>query len=476
LIASLGRARDALPCASKTAAARDGNRPRRIDAPGFSEHACTIPEDGRPGARGRPSMIRITMRTHALLALALLAALAPHPAVSAPDATVLAAAKAQDGPYRETLKGLVDIDTGTGDVPGLTRVEAILKGRLAAAGLTVESRAAPAFGGNTLVGTRTGTGTRRIMMLVHYDTVFGTGDAAKHPYTERDGRAYGPGVADAKGGVAMILHVLAALEALRFTGYGTLTVVLNPDEERGSRGSREEIARLARDQDAVLSFEPSFAEAGVDAVTVATKGINYASLTVKGRAAHAGGAPEAGRNAVVELAHQILQLQDLGDADKGTSLHWTVIQGGTKPNIIPEAARAEGDMRYFLPAEYDRVLAQARRIVGTHRVPDTQVSFDLAKGRPPLPRNPATQALGERARAIYGEMGAELALAEIGGGTDAGYAFQPDSPTKPAILESLGVVGGHYHSADEFAVLASITPRLYLATRLVMEASREPAR
>lgn len=413
------------------------------------------------------------MRKTASLAFALLVALAPYRALAAPDETVLAAVKAQDAPYRETLKGLVDLDSGTGDVPGLSKVEAILKARLEGAGLAVALRPAPTFGGNTLIGTRAGTGTRRIMLLVHYDTVFGTGDAAKRPYTEREGRAYGPGVADAKGGVAMILHLLATLEALRFDGYGSLTVVLNPDEERGSRGSREEIARVAREQDVVLSFEPSFAEAGLDAVTVATKGINYASLTVKGRAAHAGGAPEAGRNAVVELAHQILRLQDLGDPAQGTSLHWTVIQGGTKPNIIPESAKAEGDMRYFVSAEYDRVLAQARQIIETHRVPDTQVTFDLAKGRPPLPRNPGTKALGERARAIYAEMDSDLAMAEIGGGTDAGYAFQPDSPAKPAILESLGIVGGHYHSSEEFAVLSSITPRLYLATRLVMEVSKD---
>ena len=250
-----------------------------------------------------------------------------------------------------------------------------------------------------MIGTRSGSGTRKIMLLVHYDTVFGTGDAAKRPYTEREGRAYGPGVADAKGGIAMILHLLSILETLRFDGYGTLTVVFNPDEERGSRGSRDEIARIARDQDVVLSFEPSFAEAGVDAVTVATKGINYASLTVKGRASHAGGAPEAGRNAVVELSHQILQLQDLGDPAKGTSLHWTVVHGGTKPNIIPDDAKAEGDMRYFVPSEYDRVLSEGRKIAESHRVPDTQVTFGLAKGRPPLPSNPGDEGpRGTRAR------------------------------------------------------------------------------
>jgi glutamate carboxypeptidase len=419
--------------------------------------------DSRPAARRRAGAL--------LLAGAL--TLAPVAARAEPEARVLAAVKAQDQPLRETLAGLVNVDTGTGTVAGLSRVEATLRARLEALGASVETRPAPVFGGNTLIGTLKGTGTRKLMLLVHYDTVFGEGDAAKRPYTERDGRAYGPGVADAKGGIAIILHTLAALKSLDFARFGTITVVFNPDEERGSRGSRDEIRAIAAGQDAVLSFEPSFADEAVDAATIATKGINYASLTVKGRSAHAGGAPEAGRNAVTEIAHQILQLQDLGDPRKGTSLHWTVVSGGTKPNIIPDAAKAEGDMRYFDETESERVLSQARRITETHRVPDTEVTFALTKGRPPLPANPDTRALGARAQAIYREIGGDLKLVEIGGGTDAAYAFQPDSPGKPAVLESLGVVGGRYHSADEFAVLDSLTPRLYLATRLVMQLSED---
>ncbi|GJD96172.1 glutamate carboxypeptidase [Methylobacterium iners] len=406
------------------------------------------------------------------LALAATLALAPLAADAEPDATVLAAAKAQDRPLRETLAGLVNVDTGTGQVPGLSKLEVLLRTRLEALGVAVEARPAPPFGGNTLIGTLKGSGRAKLMMIVHYDTVFGEGEAAKRPYTERDGRAYGPGVADAKAGIAIILHTLAALKALDFTSYGQITVVFNPDEERGSRGSQDAIRAVAADQDAVLSFEPTFADEAVDAATIATKGINYASLTVKGHSAHAGGAPEAGRNAVTELAHQLLQLQELGDKGKGTSLNWTVVQGGTKSNIIPDLAKAEGDMRYFEAGEYDRVLTQARRIVENRRVPDTQVTFDLARGRPPLPANPATRRLGEQARAIYREVGGDLKLVEIGGGTDAAYAFQPDSPDKPAVLESLGVVGGRYHSPDEFAVLDSLTPRLYLAIRLTMQLSQ----
>ena len=407
------------------------------------------------------------------LALAALLALAtPLPAAAEADAKVLVAAKEQNAPLRETLAALVNVDTGTGQVPGLSKVEALLRARLEALGASVETRPAPAFGGNTLIGTLKGSGQAKLMLLVHYDTVFGEGEAAKRPYTERDGRAYGPGVADAKAGLALILHTLATLKALDFKEYGQITVVFNPDEERGSRGSRDEIRTVAAGQDAVLSFEPTFADEAVDAATIATKGINYASLTVKGRSAHAGGAPEAGRNAVTELAHQLLQLQDLGDKQKGTTLNWTVVSGGTKPNIIPDLAKAEGDMRYFEAGEYERVLDQARKIVETRRVPDTQVTFELNQGRPPLPVNPATRRLGERAQGIYREIGGNLKLVEIGGGTDAAYAFQPGSPDKPVVLESLGVVGGRYHSPDEFAVLDSLTPRLYLATRLVMELSR----
>lgn len=415
-------------------------------------------------------------RRLALAALALLPLTTAPLAAAEPDPTVLAAVKAQERPLRATLAEIVNVDTGTGQVPGLNTVEAILRARLEGVGATVEARPAPAFGGNTLIGRIKGSGTARLMLLVHYDTVYGEGEAAKRPYTERDGRAYGPGVADAKAGIAIILHTLAALRQMKFTGFGEITVVFNPDEERGSRGSRDVIRAVAAGQDAVLSFEPTFADEAVDAATIATKGINYASLTVKGRSAHAGGAPESGRNAVTELAHQLLQLQDLGDKPKGTSLNWTVISGGTKPNIIPDQAKAEGDMRYFEASEYDRVLAQARKITETHRVPDTQVTFELAKGRPPLPVNPATRKLGEEAQAIYREVGGDLKLVEIGGGTDAAYAFQPDSPEKPAVLESLGVVGGRYHSPDEFAVLDSLTPRLYLATRLVMQLSGKDGR
>ncbi|QEM81924.1 M20/M25/M40 family metallo-hydrolase [Halomonas binhaiensis] len=389
---------------------------------------------------------------------------------AAPQQDVYDAVEQQRQPLLDTLETLVNIDSGTGYVAGLSEIEALLTERLEALGAEVEAHPAENFGGNTLVGRLQGNGDRNIMLMIHYDTVFGEGTAKDRPFRIEEGRAYGPGVGDAKGGVAVILHSLEVLKTLGFDDYGQLTVVLNPDEEKGSLGSRDLIQQLSADQDAVLVFEPTFSEGATDAVTVVTKGINYAFLEVKGRASHAGGAPEQGRNAIMELSHQLLQLGDLGDPDKETTLNWTIVEGGSKRNVIPEHAQAEGDMRYVDSSEYERVLNEARDITANQLIDDTEVEFRLDKGRPPLPGNPQTQALAEQAQKIYQELDRELLAAEIGGGTDAAYAYHADSPT-PAVLESLGLVGGGYHSDEEYVQLDSVVPRLYLTTRMIMELS-----
>jgi len=385
-------------------------------------------------------------------------------------AELLEQANAEKSAYIETVKQLVAVDTGTGQAEGLATVSKTLIERLQALGAQVSTSPATPSAGDNIVGTLKGTGSKDFLLMVHYDTVFAEGTAAERPFRMDEQRAYGPGVADAKGGVAMILHALELLKAQQFDEYGTITVLFNPDEEMGSAGSKKIIAELARKHDYVFSYEPPDS----DAVTTATNGINAVMLEVKGKSSHAGSAPEEGRNAVLELAHQLVQLKDLGDPDKGTTVSWTMIAGGEKRNIIPNKATAEADMRYSDISETERVLADAQKIIGNKLIDDTRVELRVDKGRPPLAKNPASERLAETAQRMYGEIDQRIEPIAMRFGTDAGYAYVPDSD-KPAVLETMGVVGAGLHSEDEYIELSSIAPRLYLTTAMIRALSAESA-
>jgi glutamate carboxypeptidase len=385
------------------------------------------------------------------------------PAAGQPADDLLKRAEAERPDYLATLAELVSVDTGTGQEAGLAKVQGLLVEHLKGLGAEVAVTPASPSVGSNIVGTLKGSGEAKFLLMVHYDTVFGPGTAAERPFRVDGQRAHGPGVADAKGGIAVILHSLRLLRDQGFDRFGTITVLFNPDEEMGSGGSRKMISDLARQQDYVFSYEPP----DKDAVTTATNGINTVFLDVKGRASHAGSAPEEGRNAVIELAHQLVRLRDLGDPAKGTTVNWTVVRGGDKRNIIPASAAAEGDMRYSDLSETERVLADGQRVVQERLVPDTEVGFRVETGRPPLARNPGSDRLAGLAKDLYARIGRSLEPVAMRFGTDAGYAYVPGG-AKPAVLETLGVVGAGLHSPEEYIELSSIAPRLYLTTSLIL--------
>ena len=387
-------------------------------------------------------------------------------AAGQPADELLKRAEAERPDYLTTLEDLVSVDTGTGQEAGLSKVRDLLVEHLKGLGAEVEVTPASPSVGSNIVGTLKGSGEAKFLLMVHYDTVFGPGTAAERPFRVDGQRAYGPGVADAKGGIAMILHSLKLLRDQDFDRFGTVTVLFNPDEEMGSGGSKKMISDMARQQDYVFSYEPP----DKDAVTTATNGINTVFLDVKGRASHAGSAPEEGRNAVIELAHQLIRLRDLGDPAKGTTVNWTVVKGGDKRNIIPASAAAEGDMRYSDLSEYERVLADGKRLIQEKLVPDTEVEFHVEKGRPPLARNQGSDQLADLAGDLYARIGRSIEPIAMRFGTDAGYAYVPGR-AKPAVLETMGVVGAGLHSLEEYIELSSIAPRLYLTVSMIMNLS-----
>lgn len=386
--------------------------------------------------------------------------------VAAPSSRVLKAIDAELPAFMSIWESMVNIDSGTGNAKGLAKMEALIIQRLTELGARVKAVPAQPSAGNSIVGTFKGTGNIRIMLMIHYDTVFQECEAARRSFRIEGKKAYGPGVADAKGGVALILYAVKALHSLNFTGYGSLTLLFNPDEEESSVGSRSLIKKLAAEQDYVLSYEPPDREI----VTVATNGIARVYLTVRGLASHAGSAPEKGRNAAMELAYQLLQLNQLGDPAKGTTVNWTVVRAGEKVNIIPAEARATADMRLSQFSELLRVQRQAEKIVQKHFIPGTDVTVEVENRRPPLPRNRASEELAEKAKRLYREIGHDIEPASMRFGTDAGFVYNP-ADNKPAVLETMGVVGKRIHSSDEFAEIESTIPRLYLTVRMIQELS-----
>jgi glutamate carboxypeptidase len=402
-------------------------------------------------------------------------------AQAAPQEPLWSMVKKERSATVDTLRDLVNIESGSRDKEGLDRLAALIAERLAALGGKLEyyePNAADTYRlydtpkdiGKVVIARFTGSGTSRIMLLGHMDTVYAHGTLAKRPYRVEGGRAYGPGIADDKGGIAMILHALSLLRALDFHDYGTLTVVINGDEEISSPGARKLIQSQGAQHDFVFSCEPTSVKR--DEIALATSGIGAASLTVHGKSAHAGVNPELGRNAIIELAHQMLQTRDLSDAQRGIKFNWTLASGGNTRNVIPELATASADVRVRKVSDLDVIEKRFRDRVQKQLIPDAKVEAGFERRRAPLEVTDASRALAKKAQAIYAEMGRSLSVDESGngGGTDAAFAA---ASGKPVTAESFGLPGYGYHSSEEeYVDLDSVEPRLYLLTRLVMDTAR----
>jgi glutamate carboxypeptidase len=391
-------------------------------------------------------------------------------ALAAPDEKLKTAAEQATPAVIETLHDMVVIESGSGDVEGLMKMADFTEGRLKALGAKTERRKTTrGAGADIVIGRFEGSGTKKLMLIAHMDTVYQHGILATQPYRIDGTRIYGPGIADDKGGIAVVLHSLQILKDAGWHDYAGLTVLFNPDEEVGSIGARDLISELGDQHDVVLSCEPTEAQpaAANESLVLGTSGIARGTMEVRGRAAHAGVAPELGRNALIELAHQILQTQDIAKSIPGTQLNWTTAQAGTVRNQIPEKATAGADVRVTVADGVERLQAAINEKVKNRLVPDTETTVRIVLGRPALVASDAGRALAQKGQAIYAEIDRKLDIVDmIGGGTDAGYASRGG---KAVVVESFGLAGFGYHAHDEYIETGSIMPRLYLMTRMLTE-------
>ena len=419
-----------------------------------------------------PSFVRPLM---ASLALAFAAAVAQ----AAPVADVHALAQKEQQPLLDTLRDLVHIESGSKDIEGLNQIAERIAGQLKQLGGTVDVLQTsdiyrlddtPEKVGPAVQAVFKGTGSKKIMLIAHMDTVYLKGMLKGQPFRIDGDKAYGLGISDDKQGIALIIHTVALLQKLNFKDYGTLTVLINGDEEISSPGWRSTITRVAAEQDVVLSFEGG----GTDGtLRLATSGIGAAYLTVQGKASHAGAKPEDGVNALYELSHQLLQMKDLSKSDEGLKLNWTVSKAGTNRNVIPAEATAQADARALRVADFDGLEKSLQEKVKSKLLPASKVDVKFEVRRPPLEASDASRRVAGYGKVIYQELGMSLNVVEkaTGGGTDAAFAALK---TKGAVVEGMGLSGYGAHSNDaEYVQINTIVPRLYLATRMIMDISRD---
>jgi glutamate carboxypeptidase len=410
---------------------------------------------------------------HALIfpALALSAGLA----LAAPVAPVYDLAQKEKPGMLDTMRDLVNIESGSKDLEGLAKIAGLIRDRLTQLGGKAELLDAPEIYrmgdtpekiGQIVHAVFKGNGKRKIMLIAHMDTVYLRGMLKDQQFRVDGDKAYGLGIADDKQGVATILHTIAILQKIGFKDYDTLTVLINGDEEISSPGGRSLHTKLGAEQDAVFSYEGGGPQGQL---RLATSGIAAAYLTVDGKSSHAGAAPEKGVNALYELSHQLLQLNSLSQPERGLKLNWTVAQAGSNRNVIPASASAQADARALKMSDFEQLQTQLQERIKKQLIPDAKVHLQFEMRRPPLETNAASRAVAGYGKKIYQELDLPLTVVDVasGGGTDAAFAALK---SKGAVIEGMGLTGYGAHSNDaEYVVLTSIVPRLYLSTRLIMD-------
>jgi len=357
---------------------------------------------------------------------------------------------------------LVNTDTGLGNKPGADAAAARLRQLLDAAGAATKiipmERA-----GNMLVAEFGANRPGGVAFLGHTDTVFVPGTAAERPFEIVDGRAYGPGVLDMKGGIAVILSAVRALSA---AGYARrlLKVVLVGDEavDHSAYEASTCLAEAVRGLEAAFSCETGCPE---DGIVVGRKGAATYTVEVTGVAAHAGNDPGKGRSAILEAARKIIDIEGLTDRSSGISFNVGLVRGGTAVNAVPDEARIEGEVRYRAPEQLLGIREKLEAIASRTYVDATRTTAVLTRAFPPMQTTDGVDRLFAVVAKSYAENGWGTPYRKFAaGGSDAAHSVMAGVPT----VCGMGVKGGGNHSPQEFALVESLFERAKLLVACVL--------
>ncbi len=362
--------------------------------------------------------------------------------------------------YMDELRTVCAIDSYTYDKAGVDAVATYLVGRMQTLGMETKIYEQKVWG-NDVLGVLHGAGTSKVLLLGHMDTVYPAGIAAARPVRLEGNIVYGPGVSDMKGCILMALYAIEGLQVAGYRDFGELRLLCVSDEEINDRHCIDIIEEAVRDCDAAFVLESGRANGDI---VSARKGNAWYTLTARGRSAHAGVEPEKGRNAIVEIAHQVLQFQSLNGWREGMTVSAGVISGGTMPNVVPDFAQAQFDLRFLHPQDRIDVEEQMRELMRRTRVPDVELTLEVRPDfKGPLVATPASLKLAEQAREIAEMLGFSIHHILTGGASDGSYTSGFGVPT----LDGLGPVGGNDHSPQEYLLLDSVAPRSALLAGLI---------
>ena len=360
----------------------------------------------------------------------------------------------------ETIVATASAESPTDDKAAVDRCGRLLQDRLQQCGGRVESIRQSSCGDQ--LRAEWGEGARQLLLLGHFDTVWSVGQLGAMPIREHEGRLHGPGVFDMKGGISIGLQALRALQATGRMPAARVVMLLTTDEETGSAMSRELVETEARRSAAVLVLEPSLPGG---ALKTSRKGCGEYELIVRGKAAHAGVDPSSGASAIRELARQIQRVEALQDVGRGVTLNVGLISGGTRPNVVPDRARAVIDVRVPTLADAAAVDAAMRGL--TPELPGTSLDVTGGIDRPPLERTEPVVRLYQMARQIAAELGHALAEGGTGGGSDGNFTAALGIPT----LDGLGATGDGAHALHEHVIVADLPWRAALIAGLLARLS-----
>jgi glutamate carboxypeptidase len=355
-----------------------------------------------------------------------------------------------------TIEGLVRLESPTDDTAAVDRCGADLLQRLSAMGAHVTTVTATTAGNH--LRAEFGRGSRQILLLGHFDTVWPVGQLELMPLSREGDRLKGPGVLDMKAGISLGMLATRALFDVSPPSDTRVVMLWTTDEETGSQTSRALLETEARHSAAVLVLEPAL-PGGI--LKTSRKGCGEYEIVVRGEAAHAGVDPGKGVSAIRELARQILAIETLHDLSRGVSVNVGIVEGGSRANVVAAEARARVDVRAPTMTAAAAVDAQLRAL--TPHLPGARVEVHGGFGRPPMERTPGVARLYEIARTVGAELGQQVDEGTTGGGSDGNFCAALGVPT----LDGLGALGDGAHALHEHVLISALVPRAALLAALL---------